>query len=572
VRRARWLVAAALAVVIAAAVARVAATHRVLSATADETQHIASGVDWLEGGNFDLWRAQKLWHIIGNPPLARIAVGLGPYLAGVRETRLRDVLYDGPGYETNLVLARRGVLPFLALLILLTWALARRVFGEPAGVIAAAAASTLPPVLAHAGVATTDVAAAATYLLTLLLLLRWLEAPSAARGLALGVAFGLAFVTKMSVGTLLPAALVVWFHRRRTEDTPLAGSRGALAGHLALGALGAGLAAWAVYRFSFGRPDAIGDAETVRYLVGHCASNGVTRRLLTAAMQVPQPAPQILDGMVVLCATNAPGMSASYLLGRITQDGFPLFFPLALLVKTPVPFIVLVALGVRAAVRDRSPERWRRIAPGLVALTVLVSVLPSRINIGVRHVLQMYPLLAIYVGPGLAALWRAARPRVGRALAVVLAAWQLAVPFAAAPDYLPWFNLLAGPHPEDVLLDSDLDWGQDLYRLERALAERHVQRMSIAYFGPGDLCRHHLPPGRWLRPYERVTGTVVISEMYLKGVAGPFYVDGNYCDRTKFTPEAHPDYDQFKWLSAYTPVARVGKSILIYDIPADARP
>jgi hypothetical protein len=305
------------------------------------------------------------------------------------------------------------------------------------------------------------------------------------------------------------------------------------------------------------------------------------------------PAPQIADGMLVLCATNGPAMSASYLLGRITLDGFPLFFPVALLVKTPLPFIALAVLGVRAAVKDqRAPSghsgptghpatpaafggalaaRWRRLAPVLVALTVLVSVLSSRINIGVRHVLQIYPLMAIYIGPGLAALWRSARQRLGRAVAVALAGWQLAIPFIAAPDYLPWFNALAGRHPENVILDSDLDWGQDLLRLERELAARKVERMSIAYFGISDLCRHHLPPGRWLRPYERVTGTVVISEMYRKGVVGGYYRDGNYCDRSQLTPEAPPDYDQFAWLRAYEPVARVGSSILIYDIPPAGR-
>src|SRR5262249_55715397 len=158
----------------------------------------------------------------------------------------------------------------------------------------------------------------------------------------------------------------------------------------------------------------------------------------------------------------------TYLLGRITQDGFPLFFPVALLVKSPLPFIALAVWGLRAVLRDADArsERQRRLVPALVALTILVSVLPSRINIGVRHVLPIYPLMAVYVGPGLVALWRSARPRLGRALAVALAAWQLAIPVFAAPDYLPWFNALAGRHPENVLLDSDLDWGQDLFRLE----------------------------------------------------------------------------------------------------------
>jgi 4-amino-4-deoxy-L-arabinose transferase-like glycosyltransferase len=566
----RLAIGAALAIIIGTGVARIAATHREYAATADETQHIAAGIEWIRG-SFDLWRAQKLWHVIGNPPVARIAVGLGPYLAGVRDTRLRDVLYDGPGYVDNLQSARRGILPFFAALVLLTWWLARRTWGEGAGLAAAAAVSTLPPVLAHAGVATTDVAAAAMYMLTLLQLLRWFERPGLGRAAALGLAFGLAFATKMSVTTLLPGALVIAFHRNRTERTPLGPPRTALAGQLALAAVGAGLVAWAAYRFSFGRPDEIADPETLRYLVDHCAAGTTSRRLITAFLHVPMPAPQIADGMLVLCDTNAPGMSTSYLLGRITQNGFPLFFPFTLLVKTPLPFIALVTLGIRAAVRDTSPQRWRRLGPGLVALTVLVSVLSSRINIGVRHVLQMYPLLAIYVGPGLASLWHAARPRLGRALAVALGAWQLAIPALAAPDYLPWFNALAGRHPENLLLDSDLDWGQDLLRLERVLAERGVKHMSIAYFGASDLCRHNLPPGRWLRPYERVTGTVVISEMYRKGVAGPFYRDGNYCDRDQLTREAHPDYDQYKWLDAYQPVARVGASILIYEIPADER-
>jgi hypothetical protein len=335
--------------------------------------------------------------------------------------------------------------------------------------------------------------------------------------------------------------------------------------------MGAGLAAWAVYRFSFGRPDAIADPQTLRGLVDRCVASDAGRRLVRAALRVPVPAPQIPGGLLVLCAANARGMSTSYLLGRISQEGFPLFFPLALLVKTPIPFLVLVTLGLRAAVRSRAPRRWRRLAPALAALTVLVSALPSHINIGVRHVLQIYPLAAIYVGPGLASLWRAARPRLGRALAIGLGAWQLVIPLVAAPDYLPWFNAFAGPRPARVLLDSDLDWGQDLLRLERALAERGVERMSIAYFGPSDLCRHPLPPGRWLRPHERVTGTVVISEMYLQGVAGTHYRDGNYCDRAQLTPEAHPDYDQYAWLKAYRPVARVGASILIYEIPPGAR-
>ena len=98
-----------------------------------------------------------------------------------------------------------------------------------------------------------------------------------------------------------------------------------------------------------------------------------------------------------------------------------------------------------------------------------------------------------------------------------------------------------------------------------------MRRLSLAYFGPVDLCRHDLPVGRWLRPHERTTGVIAISEMYRKGVIGNFYRDGNYCDRAQWVLEAPPDPGAYAWLDAYRPVARVGASILLYDIPSDER-
>jgi hypothetical protein len=565
-------VAAALALISLVAVVRISATHRVFAATADEAQHIAAGVDWLRD-SFAFAPEQQLTHVTGTP-LARIAVGLGPTLAGVRDTRMRDVLYDGPGYERNLVLGRRGTLPFLVLLIFGTFWLGRRLFGDAVGLVAAAAVSTVPAVLGHAGLATTDVAGASTAVLALIALLRWLEAPTLRRAVVFGLALGVAFATKLSALTLLPAAAVVALYRRRATGTALPVSRTALAGSFALAAVAFCLVTWSALRFSFARPDEQVAPATLHNLIDTCTTHDTPRRILTAVLGLRMPAPEIPNGLLFLCATNRPGQSTTYLLGRLTQDGFPLFFPLALAVKTPLPFLVLALLGLRAAGRDEPgsdpAQRWPRLAPALVAATTLALVLPSRLQIGIRHILMVYPLLAVYVGVGVVDLWRTSRTW-SRPAVVALAAWQLAIPVFAAPDYLPWFNALAGRHPENVLLDSDLDWGQDLLRLERALAEHGVQRFSVAYFGPSDLCRQPMPMplGRWLRPHEPVTGIVAISEMYRKGVIGHFYRNGDYCDRTQWTNDAPPDPTAYAWLDAYQPIARIGTSILLYDIPAD---
>jgi len=98
--RATTLRAAGLTLIVVVAFLRVAQTWSVYSATADEPQHIAAGIEWW--GRTDVVQHEP-WRTV-NPPVARIAVGLGPFLAGTRSTPfLRDTLYTGQGYARNLV-------------------------------------------------------------------------------------------------------------------------------------------------------------------------------------------------------------------------------------------------------------------------------------------------------------------------------------------------------------------------------------------------------------------------------------------------------------------------------------
>jgi 4-amino-4-deoxy-L-arabinose transferase-like glycosyltransferase len=561
-RRANGL---ALAALVAIAVARVVATYGEVSATGDEMQHVAAGLDALEG-RYTLWRDQHAPHLIVSPPLARLFVAAGPYLAGLRLTGLRDLPYAGPGLATNLALARAGVLPFLALAIVLTWALARRALRDDRwALVAAALFSFCPPVLGHAGLATTDVPFTAMALLALLAGLRWLEGPTPARSVALGAALGLAMATKLAAPVLALALVVAAVVKRRTAGVGPTLPRGERPLHVAVVAAAAALALVVVYDFDFGRPIGEADPAVLRALTDACLSSAAGRHFATALAETRMPAPALFNGLVALCAQNTAGQSTSFLLGRISQDGFPLFFLVALAVKTPLPLLILIGVGLVALLRrtrnDQPP--WRLLAVPWMAATFLAVAIPSRINIGVRHLLPVYPLLAVLAALGLRALARSAR---GRVAAVSLAAWAIAIPFFAAPDHMAWFNALPGRHPERVLLDSDLDWGQDLGRLERALAERHVDHVALAYFGPADLCRHDLPPGRWLRPYERATGWIALSEMYRQGVLGFYYRDGDYCDPGQLVMSAPPDPNQYAWLDAYEPVARVGQSILLYYV------
>jgi hypothetical protein len=254
-------------------------------------------------------------------------------------------------------------------------------------------------------------------------------------------------------------------------------------------------------------------------------------------------------GQVV--AKNRAGHK-SYLLGEVRDTGWWYFFPVALAVKTPLAFILLCAAGAFAAPRaPPGPDRRYQLEPLAIATVLLLVCIPSRINIGVRHVLPIYPFLAITAGVGLAWLFRSIRAAPAAALCgALLLGWHLVSSVRAHPDYLAYFNELAGDEPERILVDSDLDSGQDLKRLADTLHARGITAVSLAYAGSATVAAHGLPPVRWLEPHQPVKGWVAASLYSLK--LGSL-------DR--------PGHDDFAWLERYAPVASVGKSIRLYYIP-----
>lgn len=567
----------ALLLLSAIAVGRVVATYRVFNQTSDEGAHLAAGMEWLDAG---VYMFETL-----HPPLARVAVALGPYLSGLRLTGEADVWAEGNNllharnrYLYNLALARLGVLPFFLLAIALVWLWSRRMVGDAAAIMATALFTTLPPVLAHAGLATTDMSLAACLAAWLLAFQAWLEKPSDGLGpalvsghagpsfipgrastwrpkssAALGLWTGLALLSKFSALIFLPCcavALLAWrwvVSDRATEPGDRTSKR--VTGQAAVIALVAFLVIWGGYRFSF---RLLANEPGVHPEIGRFI--GKTGRLHDTAYfiaeKIPIPAGQFLLGIKDVVVKNRQG-HVSYLLGEVRVTGWWYYFPVAIAVKTPLPFLVLAAAGLVLLLRRSVREKeWRLLAPGVASAAIVLACLPSSITIGLRHVLPIYPLLAIPAGFAAVTLWKSSRPRLlGRVTVMALLLWQAGASVAAHPDYLAYFNELAGRQPDRILVGSDLDWGQDLLRLSADLRSRGIQKVNLAYYGTADLTRHGLPAFQVLPPYRRATGWIAISEISLK------------------TGNGRAPYDGYAWLRAYKPVALVGRSIRLYYLP-----
>jgi 4-amino-4-deoxy-L-arabinose transferase-like glycosyltransferase len=542
--RARFPGLAAFALVLFA-MARVVSTYSSLSATSDEPAHVRAGLEWLGRGTY---RFSPV-----DPPLSRLPAASLPYLAGYRFAppgvappqglSVDRLDSDDPG---PLALARAGVLPFLALAALLVWMWTRRVAGPLAALFAVGVLSFDPGLLAHAGLATTDLPFTAAFTAALLAFVTWWEAPSWRRACIAGALFGVALACKYTALALPPCALaagavLAWGGVRPRLPARALALQAVAASALAL------LVVWASYRFTAGRLTSTLDPRTLARLGSGC-SDSASCQVLAWLASVPLPAPGWLQGLWDFAWQERVG-HPSYLLGAWSMKGFAGYYAVGLLVKTPLPELLL-AVGGGAFVLRRAPrvQAARVLAPAVAAMTLLLVVSPSRINIGVRHVLPVFPLLAIVAGTALATLatglCRSSRARAaGVGLAAGLTGWLVAASLGVHPDYLAYFNESVGDRGDLVLLDSDLDWGQDLWRLESVLRDLDVDRVHLLYFGPAVPARHALPEVLPLERNERVTGWIAISAMYRRSPG-------------------------FEWLGAYEPFARAGRSITVYFVPA----
>lgn len=448
--------------------ARIVSTYRSLSITTDEPYHFTCGLDYFVTGRVCAPE---------NPPLEPLASALLPYLAGVRpdpginirwqEAERRGAIQhhevrENIGIEQMWSILRRrpdpwrmimgmrvGVLPFFVAAALAVFFGAKHFFGKAVAVLSTALFTLTPPVLAHAGVATTDISLTATLAAAFFALACWSEAPSYKRASWLGLAAGLTAFSKFSGISYLAAAaaVAIVFHIavvRPSRADLLRLARERIPGLLLAGAV-AGFVLWAGCLFSVGRVEG-----------------------WPAWIKVP--APELFDAFRELMAHVRRGQPA-YLLGQYRLTGWWYYYPVALSVKTPIALILAVAVGLFACWERRGRQG---LLPVALCLGILLVAMMSPINIGVRHVLPVFVGLSVIGGLGLLRL-----VRTSVLLPAILGVWMAISGALAHPNYLSYFNEAVGGHPENFIYDSDIEWDQSWVGVGRALRAHGAPEVTL---------------------------------------------------------------------------------------------
>jgi hypothetical protein len=552
------------------------------SLSADEPIHILSGY-------FAVASRSAIVNI-EHPPLLKALSGLALATLPLRPPPPRvpmgNLFVDyGPDFfyantvpaDTIIAAARAPFLAVLAALIALVFAAARSRYGAAAALFATALCAFDPNLVAHAGVVHTDVGAALGFLASVLSWEAARRRPTAARLALAGVCLGLALTAKFSAVYLLPILLLQTLiasgvsararEARRGPDARRVG--GDLVRLLAVFAV-ALLVVVAVYAPVTSRMDPNDQAAVLREKVGVIGQAPELAEQIVSLARFSRPLAHYLGGVASVARQNAVGGGVTFLNGKVSMQGFPQYFFVAFGVKSTLAFLALTAAILVALLRNRSlyAEEARLFLVPVVVL--FVASIGTTYNIGIRHLLPVYPFLALF-GAALLARVRENRHASGRARAAA-AVWMLLPAASAAelarihPHELSYFNPLAGGPAAGarILSDSNVDWGLDLIRLAAELKRRGVSDPTVAYFG-GDRVDYRVGvPSFQAVPVVR--GRLVAISVFLRTAGPEFYAYHGATDLAEALRSLQ------RRIASGRDVGRIGYSIDLVELPAGDNP
>ncbi|MDP2864155.1 MAG: glycosyltransferase family 39 protein [bacterium] len=551
------------------------------SATMDEVAHLPAGYSYLTQKDMRLNPE--------HPPLIKDLAALPLlFIKGINfPSEIKDWKEDingqwgfgyhflyGDGNPTDKMIFW-GRIPMVLILILLGFYIfkwAKELFGNKAAVLSLFLFSFSPTFLAHGRLVTTDVGAAAGVLIATYYFIKALKNPSKKSIIFAGIAFGLAELCKFSVILLIPffafLSLTWWLVKLGNLKRTLK--------ILILVFIIGYILIWPVYQYHvWNYPKEKQASDTEFLLSSHLIKSSGPILSWAAEKPILRPYAQYLLGLFLVFQRAAFGHT-TYFLGEISAAGWKNYFPIVYLIKETLVFHILTLIALLYAAWLIKKPFWqntfqrlkgwiRNHFPEFAMLSFIgiywITSLTSDLNIGVRHLLPVFPFTMLLVGATIIKLLKAPFLKIKYLILGGLILWQVFSIVSIYPHFLAYFNELAGGPNQGFVytVDSNLDWGQDLKRLKKWVDENKIDKIYVDYFGGGDT-KYYLK-----EKYAPWQGTQDPNEFpkenYL-AVSATFLQGG----RGLPAPGFNQPWGYYLWLNKYQPIAKIGYSIFVYYI------
>jgi Dolichyl-phosphate-mannose-protein mannosyltransferase len=539
---------------------------------------------------------------------------------------------------------------------LAVFAWSRRLYGTWGGLLSLALWVFCPNILAHARLVTSDIGSTALGVAATYVFWRYLHQPGWRWATAAGVMLGLAQLTKFTMLVLYAVWPFLWLVRlvlvapkaEWPSRVPLAFGHGLLVVALSIVTIDAGYffegvgiplgtfefgskaltqprppgmkrpahsknelleATWQ-FRVNRLRESWLGKIPCPlpeHYVLGFdeqkIETEGIPERFFRAIMS-PDPAVRARmiaqEQEVPESSNETKGAYPVYLNGELRRSGWWYYYLLTLVYKVPEGTWLLVILSL-ASLRfvGRSASEWaEEITLWTMPFVILFSMsFLTDINLGLRYVLAILPFL--FISAGKLVPWALGLPAPRKWVVTTLVAGSLGSTIAASvwiyPDYLAYFNWAAGGPEESParLIDSNLDWGQDLVALQKWWKKTIPgEPIGLAYFGQinpsifklrGDSFDWFLPPVKQgtarataavpnpnlIGPAKRLKpGYYAVSVTLLYGLPWRFYDPVSLIEpRAAWAPAWNvAEDDAFWYFKQFEPIKKIGYSIYIYHL------
>jgi Dolichyl-phosphate-mannose-protein mannosyltransferase len=473
----------------------------------DEYAHVAAGAAYV---------SQREGVLIYNlsPPVARWPAGVAARLSGASVPEVKRVEQIEPTsrhwvwadvfakanadhYPSLIHYVRFSTLPISLTGIVLVFAIAGRFWGDWPATLAAAVVALEPGYLSHASLVGTDLPLVVAMLFAAWALFRYRESPTWMRASVLGGACLLMLGVKFSALAVMPVVLgmVIATHWKNKS--------------LRLGfnhAAAVVLVGWLVVQIIYSTRYAGLDGWTVKHQFIPASSSVMQWVRSVWHPKLPMPVPYTLLEGFDAQSFEAQGKYHAMLFGQVYQGSSWMYWPAVVATKWPVGVLVLLGLMV---------WHWRHVrgawvVTAMAGVFVVVIVLGTSINIGVRYLMPVVPLVVI-VGVGLLSIEKIRRVVLVAALSIPL---ELAT---ALPDPLGFYNLPSRLVGSSDSIVQDEDWSQGLVQLRRWMNVNQVDRVRLAYWGRVDPAIYGIAYDPIDSP-ESTTQYIVVSRLVMTGV------------------------------------------------------